>query len=83
MIKQLRKSPFMVFQLDGIAYPGSSGSPLYDPETGIVYGIVNMVLVKGKKESALTDPSGISYAISGNYIKSLMNNRIGNKTGSN
>ncbi len=77
MIKQLKKSPFMVYQLDGVAYPGNSGSPLYDPQTGIVYGILNMVFVKGKKESALSNPSGISYAIPGDYIKSLMK-RIGN-----
>lgn len=72
MIRQLQKIPFMVFQLDGIAYPGSSGSPLYDAETGVVYGVINMVFVKGKKESAITDPSGISYAIPGNYISDLL-----------
>lgn len=72
MIRQLQKTPFMVFQLDGIAYPGSSGSPLYDVETGVVYGVINMVFVKGKKESAITDPSGISYAIPGNYISDLL-----------
>ncbi len=72
MIRQLQKTPFMVFQLDGIAYPGSSGSPLYDVETGEVYGVINMVFVKGKKESAITDPSGISYAIPGNYISDLL-----------
>lgn len=72
MIRQLQKTPFMVFQLDGIAYPGSSGSPLYDTETGVVYGIINMVFIKGKKESAITDPSGISYAIPGNYISDLL-----------
>ena len=59
-IRQLKKDPFMIFQLDGIAYPGSSGSPLYDPDNGQVYGILNMVFVKGKKESALTNPSGIA-----------------------
>src|SRR5690606_516754 len=50
LIRQL-KTPFMVFQLDGVAYPGNSGSPLYDPDTGVVYGIINMVYVKGKKEA--------------------------------
>ncbi len=75
MIRQLQKTPFMVFQLDGIAYPGSSGSPLYDAETGAVYGVINMVFVKGKKESAITDPSGISYAIPGNYISNLLQQR--------
>jgi serine protease Do len=72
LIGQLQKSAYAVFQLDGTAYPGSSGSPLYDPETGLVYGVVNMVFVKGKKEAALSNPSGITYAIPGNYIRELM-----------
>jgi len=71
-IRQLQRSAFTVFQLDGTAYPGNSGSPLYDPDTGEVYGVVNMVFVKGKKESILSDPSGISYAIPGNYITDLL-----------
>lgn len=72
MIAQLRKSPYHVFQLDGTAYPGSSGSPLYDPGTGEVLGIVNKVAVKGTKEAALSQPSGITYAIPGKYIQELM-----------
>lgn len=72
-IRQLQRTTFKVFQLDGTAYPGSSGSPLYDPDTGKVYGVVNMVFVKGKKESALSNPSGISYAIPGNFILDLLN----------
>ncbi len=65
MIGQLQKPRYAVFQLDGTAYPGSSGSPLYDPETGLVYGVINMVFVKGTKEAALSNPSGITYAIPG------------------
>lgn len=72
MINRLRGSLYDVFQLDGTAYPGNSGSPLYDPQTGLVYGIVNMVFVKGTKETALTQPSGITYAIPGNYIHDLL-----------
>ena len=71
LIRRLQ-SPFMVFQLDGVAYPGNSGSPLYDPDTGLVYGIINMVYVKGKKETALSSPSGISYAIPGKHIVNLL-----------
>ncbi len=52
-----------MLQLDGTAYPGNSGSPLYETENGEVVGIINMVFVKGTKEAALTQPSGISYAI--------------------
>ncbi|MEK6736133.1 MAG: serine protease [Pseudomonadota bacterium] len=78
MVKQLRRTPYKVFQLDGVAYPGNSGSPLYDPDTGLVYGVVNMVFVKEKKESALSNPSGITYAIPGNYIQNLLDKYIGN-----
>jgi serine protease Do len=72
MIAQLRKAPYLVFQLDGTAYPGSSGSPLYDPETGNVLGVINKVFVKGTKEAVLTQPSGITYAIPGRYVQELM-----------
>ena len=72
VIAQLQKSAYTVFQLDGTAYPGNSGSPLYDPETGIVYGIINKVLIKGIKESALSHPSGITYAIPSNYVRTLL-----------
>jgi S1-C subfamily serine protease len=64
--------PFLMFQLDAVAYPGNSGSPLYDPASGEVLGIVNSVFVKGAKENALTNPSGISYAIPAQYIKNLL-----------
>ena len=72
LIGQLQKTAYAVFQLNGTAYPGSSGSPLYDPATGLVYGVVNMVFVKGRKEAALSNPSGITYAIPGNYIRDLL-----------
>jgi S1-C subfamily serine protease len=72
MVAQLRKTPFAIFQLDGTAYPGNSGSPVYDPDTGEVYGVINMVLVKGLKETAITQPSGISYAIPSNFVAELL-----------
>jgi len=64
-----------VFQLDATAYPGNSGSPLYAPDTGEVVGVVNMVFVKGTKEAALTQPSGISYAIPSRYLIELLRQR--------
>jgi serine protease Do len=72
MINQLQKPIYAVFQLDGTAYPGNSGSPLYDPESGVVYGVINMVFVKGKKEAVLSNPSGITYAIPATYIQELL-----------
>ncbi len=71
-ITQIQKSPYTVFQLDGTAYPGNSGSPLYDPETGVIYGVINSVFVKGLKESAISQPSGITYAIPSSYVQELL-----------
>lgn len=75
VLTQLQKAPFLIFQLDGTAYPGNSGSPLYDPETGVVYGIINAVLIKGLKETAITSPSGITYAIPASYIRELLDRK--------
>lgn len=69
---------FDIFQLDGTAYPGNSGGPLFDPETGDVLGVVNMVLIKGNRESALTNPSGISYAIPSKFVLQLLQRRQAN-----
>ena len=70
-VKRLRKS-FKVFQLDATAYPGHSGSPLYDPESGAVYGIVSSVFVKESRENLLSDPSGITYAVTINFARALL-----------
>ncbi len=70
-IAHLRKSRFDAFQLDAIAYPGNSGSPVYDTATGRVIGVLNSVLVKESKESVLEKPSGISYAIPVNHVQAL------------
>lgn len=67
MIKLLR-DPIAIYQLDATAYPGNSGSPLYDVSTGDVVGIINMVYIKRSKEAVLSDPSGISYAIPVHYL---------------
>ena len=66
------RNPFDVYQLDVVAYPGNSGSPVYNIETGKVIGVVNSVFVKGTKESALERPSGISYAIPVKYVYDLL-----------
>lgn len=59
-IARLRTGSFNPFQLDATAYPGNSGGPLFDPDTGEVLGVVSMVLVKGTRESALSQPLGIT-----------------------
>ena len=64
--------PFDVFQLDAIAYPGNSGSPMYDPDTGVVYGVLNSVFIKESKENLLKQPSGITFVIPSNFIRDLL-----------
>lgn len=63
---------FTIFQLDATAYPGNSGSPLYDGDSGEVIAVINSVFVKGAKENVLRDPSGITYAIPVQYVRALL-----------
>lgn len=72
LIRQLKSGAFNIFQLDATAYPGNSGSPVFNTESGEVIGVINMVFIKGSKEAALTAPSGISYAIPANFLRDLI-----------
>lgn len=71
MLKQLR-DPYLVYQLDATAYPGNSGSALYDVGTGEVIGIINKVFVQETKEAVISKPSGITYAIPVKYLYELL-----------
>lgn len=71
-IRRIREGGFDILQLDATAYPGSSGSPVFDPENGSVLGIINMVFVKATKESVLSQPSGITYAIPIRFLRDLL-----------
>jgi S1-C subfamily serine protease len=72
IVRRLTTGAFPVLQLDATAYPGNSGSPVYDPESGEVLGVINMVFVKATKEAALTQPSGITYAIPAKHLQALI-----------
>lgn len=65
-------APYNVFQLDATAYPGNSGSPLYQPDTGQVVGIINKVFIQESKETIIQKPSGISYAMPVNHLQELL-----------
>jgi serine protease Do len=72
VLRRLTTGSFPVLQLDATAYPGNSGSPVYDPESGEVLGIMNKVFVQGTKETVLTQPSGITYAIPAKHLQALL-----------
>ncbi len=70
MLNRLQ-NPLFIYQLDATAYPGNSGSPMYLQETGQVVGILNKVFVAAGKESAISTPTGISYAIPVKHLRRL------------
>lgn len=65
------KTPFFIYQLDATAYPGNSGSPVFNSNNNEVIGIINKVFVSSGKEAALTNPSGISYAVPVQQLRKL------------
>jgi S1-C subfamily serine protease len=74
-VARLREGSFELLQLDATAYPGNSGGPLLDIATGQVLGVVNMVLIKGNRESALSQPTGITYAVPVRRLSALLGRR--------
>lgn len=73
VVRRLREGTNLeVLQLDATAYPGNSGGPVFDADTGRVLGIVNKVLVQSTRESALTNPTGITYAVPVRYLMDLL-----------
>ncbi len=76
-IRNARDGSFDIFQLDGTAYPGNSGGPVFDPATGAVIAVINMVYVRGTRETAISQPSGITYAIPSNFIAPLLQRHQG------
>lgn len=71
-LMRLREGNFEIYQLDATAYPGNSGGPVLDAGSGRVVAIVNMVLIKAGRESALSNPTGISYAIPVRHLHDLL-----------
>lgn len=67
-----KRSGFEAFQLDATAYPGNSGSPVFELTNGRVVAIINSVVVKETREAILSRPSGITYAVPANYIRPLL-----------
>lgn len=71
-VRRLRSS-FVVYQIDANAYPGNSGSPLYDPVTRQVLGVVQSVAVREKSQaSAIESPTGFTYAVPSQFVSALL-----------
>ena len=71
-VKRLRDS-FIVYQIDTNAYPGNSGSPLYNPATNQVLGVVQSVAVREKTQaSAIEAPTGFTFAVPSQFVYALL-----------
>ena len=66
------QNPYHLYQLDIVAFPGNSGSPLFDARTGQVVGIVNKVLGSRTREHLISHPSGITYAVPAHWVQELV-----------
>lgn len=64
--------PYQFYQLDLVVYPGNSGSPLFDAQTGKVLGVINKTLAAKTREHLLTNPSGIAYAVQIRWVDELI-----------
>ncbi|RVU49803.1 S1C family serine protease [Rubrivivax rivuli] len=74
-VSRLREGNFQLLQLDATAYPGNSGGPVFDVESGHVVGVLSSGLVKAGRESALSSPTGITYAVPVAPLRALMRQR--------
>ncbi|WJG08459.1 serine protease [Aliiglaciecola sp. LCG003] len=70
-LRRLR-DPYYIYQMDATAYPGNSGSAVYEVDQGKVVAVINKVFVKTTKEAVLSEPSGITYAIPVKYVRELL-----------
>lgn len=71
-VRQLANGAFRVFQLDGTAMPGNSGSPMIDPVTRRVVGVVNSAIVTRTREAPNGAPVGIAFAIPADHLLRLL-----------
>lgn len=76
------RNPYNLYQLDMVAFPGNSGSPLFDARDGTVIGILNMTLATKTREHLFDKPSGIAYAIPSRWAMELIRrHKIATETG--
>ena len=68
----IRAPRYQTYQLDVVAFPGNSGGPLYDAQTGTLLGVVASTFIKSTKEKVLSDPSAITYAIPSGFVRQIL-----------
>jgi S1-C subfamily serine protease len=71
-LRRLSSGTYTVYQLDAASYPGASGSPVYDPDTGEVLGVVNVAPTRDASATSAAQPAGMPYAIPAQQVRALI-----------
>jgi serine protease Do len=61
-----------VYQLQANVYPGNSGSPLFNQNTGEVVAVIYKFLSRGMPANVMINNSGIGYAMPIKYINKML-----------
>lgn len=71
-LRRLSAGSYTVFQIDAAWYAGGSGSPVYDPETGEVLGVVSVVPARDGKPATQAQTAAMPYAIPSREVRALL-----------
>jgi S1-C subfamily serine protease len=71
-LRRLSTASYTVFQLDATAYPGGSGSPVYDPDTGEVLGMLDVMPSREAPSGAAPAPASMPYAVPSRQLRALI-----------
>ncbi len=74
-LQVMRGEPLRLLQLDANTFPGNSGGPLIDAASGRVLGVISLAVIRGTRDGARGQPTGISFAVPVDYLAALLAGR--------
>ena len=72
VVRRIADGAYSIYQLDIVARPGNSGSPVFDVSSGKIFGVVSFGMVRQVREGGLSGPTGITYAIPVEHLQRLI-----------
>lgn len=71
-LRRALSNPYHMYQLDLVAFPGNSGSPVFDARSGQVIAVINKTLAAKTREHLVASPSGVAYAVPARWVNRLI-----------